>query len=88
MAKQTNTTIEQPVETTVETQETKQLMTADELNKLLEKHGQKKSPVIRELAKLGFKTSEITKIMQTVFPKFLYQHARNVLNQKFNGDRA
>lgn len=45
-----------------------------------------KSKVIRYLKSEGLSTSQITKTMQTVFPKFLYQHARNVLNQKTKKD--
>lgn len=40
-----------------------------------------KSGVIRYLASEGLKTGEITKVMKTEYPNFIYQHARNVLNQ-------
>jgi len=40
-----------------------------------------KSAVIRHLHGEGLKTAEITTTMKTVFPNFIYQHARNVLNQ-------
>jgi len=40
-----------------------------------------KSAVIRLLAADGLKTSDIVKTMKTEFPNFIYQHARNVLNQ-------
>lgn len=53
-----------------------------DMNALATKHQSVKSKMIRELAAEGLKTSEITKLMQTLYPKFIYQHARNVLNQK------
>lgn len=40
-----------------------------------------KSGVIRYLAGEKLSTADITKTMKTVFPNFIYQHARNVLNQ-------
>lgn len=46
------------------------------------KHDKVKSKMIRELAAGGMKTADITKAMKTLYPEFLYQHARNVLNQK------
>lgn len=49
---------------------------------LATKHQNVKSKMIRELHADGVSTKEITKLMQLVYPKFIYQHARNVLNQK------
>lgn len=53
-----------------------------DMTALMEQFGGVKSKAIRFLASEGLKTAEITKLMQSVFPKFIYQHARNVLNQK------
>ena len=44
-----------------------------------------KSAVIRHLAAQGLKTSEIVTVFKVAYPNFLYQHARNVLNQKLKG---
>lgn len=54
---------------------------ARDMSALALKHGNVKSKMIRELHGEGIKTAEITKLMKEVFPKFIYQHARNVLNQ-------
>jgi hypothetical protein len=47
-----------------------------------EKHGKVKSKMIRELHADGIATKEIVKLMKLVYPNFIYQHARNVLNQQ------
>lgn len=54
---------------------------------LLIDNGNVKSKVIRYLKSEGKTTAEITKLMKTVFPNFLYQHARNVLNQVVKKDQ-
>jgi hypothetical protein len=68
---------------TVATVETAQVETKTyDMNQINEQFGGVKSKMIRYLASEGIKTAEITKMMKTVYPDFIYQHARNVLNQK------
>lgn len=57
-----------------------QVATTVDMAALNTKHAGVKSKMIRELHAGGMSTAAITKHMQTVFPKFIYQHARNVLN--------
>lgn len=71
----------QKIESTESNQEKVETKTYDmvELNTRFEGV---KSKMIRFLASEGIKTAEITKMMKQVYPDFIYQHARNVLNQK------
>lgn len=69
------------VTTDVVTQDAPQTLGVD-MQALNQKHAGVKSKMIRELAAGGMSTAAITKAMQTIFPKFIYQHARNVLNTK------
>lgn len=52
-----------------------------EMEELDTKHGKVKSKIIRELHANGMATKDIVKRMQLIYPRFIYQHARNVLNQ-------
>lgn len=56
-----------------------------DMSALVEQFGGVKSKVIRFLASQGEPTKNITKLMQSVYPGFIYQHARNVLNTKVKG---
>lgn len=53
-----------------------------DMKEINERFGGVKSKMIRYLASENVRTAQITKLMQQVYPDFIYQHARNVLNQK------
>jgi hypothetical protein len=70
---------------TTETQATETRTEGRDMNAIMTQFGGVKSKAIRFLASEGLKTSEIVKEMKKVYPDFIYQHARNVLNQKVKG---
>lgn len=77
--------VEQVAVESTEVQDAPETKTYDVAH-LMSINDNQKSKVIRYLKSEGLSTSEITKTMKTVFPNFLYQHARNVLNQKTKKD--